>query len=161
MKPFPLLSLPAELRLQIYDYHLPSSPYLSIWDKPTRAYTPPRLDLSILRANHQLHYEISEHFYKDRLLYMQVCRGFGYDGLRPDVLSRCYETVANMPEKARASFKKLEVMVGNITNGKEDKRRYPDIDQVQEPLKAMLALLPNLENLLVSFSRVSTSPPAH
>ncbi|KAF2676354.1 hypothetical protein K458DRAFT_183571 [Lentithecium fluviatile CBS 122367] len=157
VKPFPLLELPAELRLQIYSHLLPRANYLSLFGQPSRASRPPRLNLvDILRTSHQLHGEVTEYFYNNQTLLMKVvCPG--PKRTCEDYWQRSHDTLAGMNPRTRQLFKQLEIQMDLLLAAHP---AYPGLPEstfyrgvIESPIfAAMLKMLPNLEAVIISFS---------
>ncbi|KAF1963738.1 hypothetical protein CC80DRAFT_487068 [Byssothecium circinans] len=149
---FPFLNLPAELRLQVYSHLFPRDTPLALAAEPIvlPKQQPVKIHLDILRTNHQLHDEVTEHFYAKRTLYITFHRS------NPNTSSLCrewaalyYETVATLPPRARAFFHNVIMHTPHMYSPyrKPPQRRYPEIETPENSLKEMFELLPNLSEI--------------
>ncbi|CAO2652200.1 Nn.00g004830.m01.CDS01 [Neocucurbitaria sp. VM-36] len=162
VQPFPLLQLPAELRLQVYSYLLPRESHIALLQQPHRDHRPPRLRLDIMRANKQLHDEVAKYLYENRTLFMVAARNSQSQTLSDEYMLRYYETLASMPTQTRLRFKKLEIQIGHLVSQPSAPRRYTDVPSVSDPMRHILALLPNLDTVVISFqSLLYTSVSTH
>ncbi|KAF2878007.1 hypothetical protein BDV95DRAFT_8308 [Massariosphaeria phaeospora] len=157
VKPFPLLRLPAELRLHVYAQRLPREPHLSLFDQPNRAYKPPRLDLTILRTCHQLHDEVTKYLYRDRTLFVKAVTG-GKDMVSSAHITQNYESVAAMAPTTRLYFKTLEIQVDYQASRDVCGPRFPHALPSYDPFADTFKLLPALETVVVSFPPHGPNP---
>jgi hypothetical protein len=110
-----LLDLPAELRLQVYGHLLPRPTYLNPvvakhFDSRPRL-PRPRYELAALQTCRQIHNELVDYLYKDKVLVLNVFyigkARWGFTGLS----SRDRQLIFNMRKEARSAFKNLEIRV--------------------------------------------------
>ncbi|KAH7075181.1 hypothetical protein FB567DRAFT_185212 [Paraphoma chrysanthemicola] len=153
VKPFPLLRLPAELRLEVYSHLVPREAHIAVLAQaqPHRDHKPPRLRLDLLRVNRQLHDEATKYFYENRTLFMVAARDKGSELLSNEFVSRYYETVAVMSASTRLLFTKLELQIGYFSNQIFTPRRYQNVPSATSPMQQMLTLLPSLTSVVISF----------
>lgn len=160
--PFPFLRLPAELRLQIYAHHLPREDHIALLHDPFRKWAGksrhPHVDLAVMRTNQQLHDEIAKYFYGQRTLFMQLARDKNGQLLSDEFISRYYETLAVMNPSTRGFFTKIELQIGLLPDQHFEARRYQHVKSVSDPMRHMLALLPNLSTFVVTFARRVSRP---
>ncbi|KAF2821718.1 hypothetical protein CC86DRAFT_99780 [Ophiobolus disseminans] len=153
--PFPFLRLPAELRLQIYAHHLPREDHIALLHRPPRELhrdrKPPHINLAIMRANHQLHNEITKYFYEKRTLFIVLARDKQSRMLSDEYVSRYYETLAAMSPYTRQLFTKVEFQVGLFAEQTFEARRHVHVPSVTDPMHHVIALLPNLTTVVLTF----------
>lgn len=158
VKPFPFLSLPAELAIQIYSHILPREPHIALLYQPTREHKPPRVRLDIMSTNKQLHGEVSKYFYEKRTLFMLLARDKNSQMLSNEYMSRYYETLAVMNFETRSLFTRLEVMVAHFSEQTFRPRQYQLVKSVVDPMQQIVELLPNLATVVIALGPTPVRP---
>jgi len=111
-----------------------------------------------MRTNRQLHGEVVKYFYEKRTLFMLLAHDTGSQMLSNEYVSRYYETLAIMNPETRQLFSKMEISLGLFSEQIFTARRYQDVSSVADPMRHVLALLPNLATLVISFAREPPRP---
>lgn len=151
------MRLPAELRLQVYDYLVPNKPFVRIRSKDAfMEVEEPPVHHGIMRASRTLHQETSRHFSNKPTLLIEACEE---PRRRQDQASFTKHTaeeyatlITGMSTEVRRNFARLEI---RIISGVHDVSQDTERDnQNTSPLRQICAALPNLAIVVISFQRL-------
>jgi hypothetical protein len=132
---------------------LPREAHITIPHKPHCDNMPPRISLSIMRTNRQIHDEVAKYFYERRALFMRLVRNKDNKVLSDKYISCYHRVMATMNPQTLLLFTDLEIQIGYLADQRDTPRQWGEVYQITEPLRQMLTLLPNLTTVIVSFAR--------
>lgn len=155
VKPFAFMQLPTELRLQVYDYLVPTRAFVHLYSKefPMLDRNPPSC-LEIMRVNKQLHEETTKHFFDKPTLLIEACKesrlhqtqGF----FTKHTTGEYVALVTSMSPEVKRRFTRLELRIFPDCASTADKAQLGPL-----PLRQICNALPNLESILISYSKIN------
>jgi hypothetical protein len=111
-----------------------------------------------MRINRQIHKEATKFFYENRTLFMVVARDKDSQMLSNEYASRYYETLATMNPETRGLFTELEVDIAHFSEQTFTPRRYQQVPSVTDPMRHIIALLPNLKTVVIVLGVIPARP---
>lgn len=100
-----------------------------------------------------MHDEVSKYFYERRTLFMAIARNKDNKPLSDKYISRYQSIMATMNPQTLLLFTSLELQIGYLPDQLDIPRQWGEVYHITEPMKHVLALLPNLTTVVISFAR--------
>ncbi|KAF1925815.1 uncharacterized protein M421DRAFT_423375 [Didymella exigua CBS 183.55] len=159
VKPFALMQLPTELRLEIFDYLFPAQTPLRIFSKiQDDPENRPPVRLDIMRVSKALHKETVDHFLNNSSLFIEA-----YPDLRRGIWVQAYFTEATVIEyvarvmrmsyEARSKITRLEIRI-IPEDAASPINSYHPARLDTSSLRRICTELPSLKSVLISFERM-------
>lgn len=153
------MSLPTELRLEVFDYLLPAQTLLRVFPKDQHSIDKrPPVRLDIMRVSKTLYKETSDHFFNKCTLYIEA-----YPDIRRGVWGHPYFTkntakdyavrITGMGHGTRSKITRLEIRIIPEDAASPFNSFHPDHLDTSS-LRQIYAALPNVTSIIISYERI-------
>lgn len=107
--------------------------------------------LDILRANRQLHNEVTKYLFENRTLFMNIARDKASLNLSHAYISKCVVNLERMNPCTRQLFRRCEFQIDYLSSHTLSAGRTIGETPAINPIQQIFKLLPSLQTLILSF----------